>query len=74
MAIWAIINTADNICDNTVVGDEGADWGPPPDHYRFCIDGLEVGIGWTYDPANNAWTPPPSPPAPVVSTPEGGSV
>jgi hypothetical protein len=35
-------------------------WTPPADHYTVDIDGLEIGIGYYYDPATQVWTAPPS--------------
>lgn len=67
MATYAIINSETNICDNVILLDEGSIWTPPADHYMVNIDGLEVGIGWTYDPQTNEWTPPPPPPEPEIT-------
>lgn len=61
MAIFAVIKSSNNICDNVVVWDDTlGPWAPPTDHYIVNIDGLEVGIGWYYDQATNVWTGPPS--------------
>ena len=59
MSIYAVINSDTNICDNVIVLDEGSTWTPPETHYIVNIDGLEVGIGFYYDPATQVWTPPP---------------
>lgn len=61
MSNYAVIATATNICDNVVVWDDNlGPWTPPADHYTVDIDGLEVGIGFYYDPATQVWTAPPS--------------
>jgi len=61
MSNYAVIATATNICDNVVVWDDTlGPWNPPADHYTVDIDGLEVGIGYYYDPATQVWTAPPS--------------
>lgn len=61
MSTYAVIVTATNICDNTVVWDDAfGPWTPPADHYTVNIDGLGVGIGFYYDQATNVWTGPPS--------------
>ncbi len=60
MSIYAVINSDTNICDNVIVLDEGSTWTPPETHYIVNIDGLEVGIGFYYDPATQVWTAPPS--------------
>lgn len=61
MTTYAVIATATNICDNVVVWDDTlGPWTPPSDHYTVDIDGLEVGIGYYYDPATQVWTAPPS--------------
>lgn len=61
MSNYAVIATATNICDNVVVWDDTlGPWNPPADHYTVDIDGLEVGIGFYYDPATQVWTAPPS--------------
>lgn len=61
MSTYAVILTATNICDNVVVWDDTlGPWTPPADHYTVNIDGLEVGIGFYYDPATQVWTAPPS--------------
>jgi hypothetical protein len=61
MTTYAVIETATNICDNVVVWDDAfGPWTPPADHYTVDIDGLEVGIGFYYDPATQVWTAPPS--------------
>jgi hypothetical protein len=59
MSIYAVINSDTNICDNVIVLDEGSTWTPPATHYIVNIDGLQVGIGFYYDPATQVWTPPP---------------
>ena len=60
MSTYAVIVTATNICDNTVVWDDTlGPWTPPADHYTVNIDGLGVGIGFYYDQATNVWTGPP---------------
>ena len=61
MSTYAVIVTATNICDNTIVWDDTLrPWSPPADHYTVNIDGLSVGIGWHYDPATGVWVGPPS--------------
>lgn len=61
MATYAVIPTATNICDNVVVWDDTlGPWTPPANHYIVNIDGLEVGIGFYYDPATQVWTAPPN--------------
>lgn len=61
MSTYAVIVTATNICDNTVVWDDTlGPWTPPVDHYTVNIDGLGVGIGFYYDQATNVWTGPPT--------------
>ena len=67
MPVFAVIENATNICKNTVVWDGGfGPWTPPSDHYTVDIDGVEVGIGWTHDPATGVFTAPPAPPPPPV--------
>jgi len=61
MSTYAVIITATNICDNTIVWDDTlGPWSPPADHYTVNIDGLSVGIAWHYDPATGVWVGPPS--------------
>jgi hypothetical protein len=61
MTTYAVIENATNICDNVVVWDDTlGSWTPPADHYTVDIDGLEVGIGFYYDPATQVWTAPPT--------------
>jgi hypothetical protein len=61
MTTYAVIVTSTNICDNVVVWDDTLGlWTPPTDHYIVNIDGLEVGIGYYYNPATQVWTAPPS--------------
>ena len=61
MSTYAVIVTATNICDNTVVWDDAfGPWTPPADHYTVNIDGLSVGIGYYYNQSTNVWTGPPS--------------
>jgi len=61
MSNYAVIATATNICDNVVVWDDTlGPWTPPADHYTVDIDGLEVGIGYYYDPSTQVWTAPPT--------------
>ena len=61
MSNYAVISNATNICDNVVVWDDTlGPWTPPADHYIVNINGLEVGIGYYYDPATQVWTAPPS--------------
>ena len=61
MSTYAVIVTATNICDNTIVWDDTlGPWSPPADHYTVNIDGLSVGIGWHYDPATDVWVGPPT--------------
>lgn len=68
MSIFAIINNATNICDNTVVYN-GSNWPAPADHYSVNIDGLSVGIGYYYDPQTKVWTAPPTVSASFNPTP-----
>ena len=59
MSTYAVILTATNICDNVIVWDDTEHpWTPPADHYVVSIDGLSVGIGWQYNPADYSWTEP----------------
>ena len=74
MSNYAVISNETNICDNVIVLDEGSTWQPPASHYTVDIDGLEVGIGWSYDTTTNTWTPPPPPPEPVVTPTEAPTV
>ena len=67
--IYAVINDQTNIVENTIVLDEGAIWTPPAGYYIVDITNTEVGIGWTYNPQTNEWTPPPNP-QPVTSVDE----
>jgi len=61
MSNYAVIANATNICDNVVVWDDTlGPWNPPADHYTVDIDGLEVGIGFYYDPVTQVWTAPPT--------------
>ncbi len=61
MSTYAVILTATNVCDNCAVWDGSCGpWSPPADHYAVNIDGLEVGIGFHYDPTTQVWTAPPS--------------
>ena len=61
MSNYAVLLIATNICDNVVVWDDTlGPWNPPADHYIVNIVGLEVGIGFYYDPATQVWTAPPS--------------
>lgn len=71
--IFALINDETNIVDNVVVLDEGVQWTPPDNDYLVNIDGLEVGIGWSYDPQTQQWTPPPPPPEPPVDGTNGSA-
>ena len=60
MSIFAVIDDATNICDNVVSWDDAEHpWTPPTNHYVINIDGLSVGIDWSYDPATSAWIEPP---------------
>jgi len=74
MQTWALIDSSTNIVDNVVVLEEGSEWVPPADHYIENITGLEVGIGWTYDPATGQWSAPPLPPPPPSPTDTNGPV
>ena len=65
MSTYAVINSETNICDNVVALDEGSTWTPPAGHYTINIDGLSVGINWSYDPNTGEWTPPPEPEMPA---------
>lgn len=62
---YALIDNTTNIVDNVIVLDEGSTWAPPSGYYMVNIDGLEVGIGWTYNPQTREWTPPVGYVAPV---------
>ena len=57
MSIYAMIDENTNIVSNVIVLEEGAHWQPPAGVYMVNIDGLEVGIGFTYDKTTNTWTP-----------------
>jgi len=74
MSDYAVISNETNICDNVIVLDEGSEWQPPATHYIVNIDGTEAGIGWSYDPATHAWTPPPPPPEPVSNLSDAPTV
>lgn len=66
MSTYAVVNSSTNVCDNVIVWDDQIHpWTPPADHYTVNIDGLEVAIGWSYNPNTNEWTAPPEPPAPT---------
>ena len=65
--IYAVINDQTNIVENTIVLDEGAIWTPPQGYYIIDITGTEVGIGWSYDPATQQFSPPPPPPEPETT-------
>lgn len=67
--IYAVIEDQTNVVVNVVLLDEGVQWTPPDNDYLVDITNLEVGIGWTYNPQNNEWTPPPNP-EPVTSVEE----
>jgi len=67
MSIFAVIVTETNICDNIIVLDDPSAWPAPQDHYEINIDGVEVGIGWTYNPDAKTWS------APIVPVKEGKS-
>lgn len=58
MAVWAIINNADNKCENVVLLNEGVEWPTPEGFYRINIDGSSVGIDWTYNQSSGEWLPP----------------
>ena len=64
MSIYAMIDENTNIVSNTIVLDEGAHWEPPVGVYLVNIDGLEVGIDFSYDKSTKNWT------APVYPEPE----
>lgn len=75
MSNYAVVANATNICDNVVVWDDNlGPWTPPANHYTVDIDGLEVGIGWSYDRDTNAWTPPVPPPEPVSNSSDAPTV
>lgn len=74
MSIFAVVDDITNICDNVIEWNDVTPWEPPPAHYIINIDGIEAGIGWSYDPATNVWTPPPPPPEPVVTPTEAPTV
>ena len=61
---YAVINNTTNIVENTIVYDPNSTWQPPQGFYIVNIEGLGVGINWTYDPQTNTWTPPPDPEPP----------
>ena len=71
MSLFAVVETATNLCDNTILLDEGSTWEPPADHYTVNIDGLQVGIGFTYNPQTGEWTPPPQPAPTLDITADG---
>jgi hypothetical protein len=60
--IGAVVNQASNIVENVVVLGESP-WSPP-DGY-ICVDVTDLdpqpGIGWSYDPATQQFTPPVEP-------------
>jgi len=71
MATYAVIKTADNLCDNMIVWDDTlGPWAPPADHYTVANDDGAGDIGWTYDPVTQVWTAPPEP-EPVPAPQEG---
>ena len=72
MSLFAVIETNTNICDNTILLDEGAIWEPPADHYIVNIDNLQVGIGYSYNPQTGEWTAP-LPPAPSLDANADGA-
>jgi hypothetical protein len=59
MSIYAIIDSATNVCDNMSVWDGVTPWSPPPGHYAVLNDDGAGSIGWSYDPNTGTWTPPP---------------
>ena len=61
---YALINNQTNIVENVIVLDEGSTWVTPQGYYIIDIDGLSVGIDWTYNPTTQEWTAPPLPPNP----------
>lgn len=59
MSIFAVIETSTNLCDNVVEwNDAEHPWVAPENHYTINIDGVEVGIGWTYNPDVTTWSAP----------------
>jgi hypothetical protein len=64
---YAVINTSTNLVENIIVWDGETSWEPPPGHISVNVDGLDVGIGWTYN--NGSATPPAPTPMPTPSTP-----
>lgn len=71
--IFALVNDETNIVENVVVLDEGVQWTPPYNDYLVDITNLGVGIGWSYNPNTQEWTPPPPPPEPLVDQTEGST-
>lgn len=53
--IYAVINEQTNIVENVIVLDEGSTWTPTQGYYIVNIDGLSVGIDWTYNPNTQEW-------------------
>jgi hypothetical protein len=66
MSIFAVIDNETDICNNVVVwNDDEHPWVPDDNHYIINIDGLSVGINWSYDKNTNTWAAP-APSEPVV--------
>lgn len=63
---YAIVNTANNIVENIIVLEEGANWTPPDGFICIPLQGI-FGIGDTWDGANFVRAPePPQLPEPEV--------
>jgi hypothetical protein len=61
MTTYAVISSDTNICNNVVIWDDSlGPWTPPANNYIVNINGLEVGIGWYYNPTTQVWTAPPT--------------
>lgn len=67
MKNYAIVNNSTNLVENIIVWDGETSWTPLSGHIAVNVDGLDVGIGWTYN--NGSVTPPVPTPASIPSTP-----
>lgn len=54
---YAVIDSITYIVVNIVVWDGVSEWSPPSG--TFAIQSDEAGIGWTYNPGDGTFTPPP---------------
>jgi len=52
---YALINNQ-NIIDNIISWDGETEWTPPENMTVINVDGVDCGIGWTYD--GTVFTPP----------------